>query len=766
MPVGGPLQGIRVLDLATPRAELAGRTLAELGADVLKLEPADGVEARRRPPFGPDGASLYWAAVGLGKRSAVGGPDEVRRLAFEADVLIESAEPGAMAALGLGYVDLSAANPGLVYCSVTPYGQDGPRAAWPATDLTIEAAGGRLSTQVDPGRDRPPVPVGYPQASFHAGMQAAADIVIALNERERSGLGQHLDVSMQAVMVWTLMAAVSGTLLEDAPSRDESSDRRARTDLLPGVWACKDGFVAAPLLAGALPLLAHAVGDRLGDYDWRRLAADVLRDRIDPDFVRSATALLAEFLAARTKRELFELAFTDDYRLGPLQTTRDLLDDPHLGARSFWRDVGGRVHPGPAWRSSAHDSSMPDPAPDLGSSPPAFRRERAAYRPLAPESGSGREAFAGLKVADFSWVAVGPTIGRALADHGATVVRVESSKRLDVARTLAPWKGDRKGVDDSGWYAHHNASKLGLTLNLRTEEGLATARRLIDWADVVLESFSPGTMAKLGLDYETISKDRPDLVMLSTSLLGQSGPYSSFAGFGQQGVGLSGLSTITGWPDRPPVPPTGAYTDVIAPKYGVAALAAAVYEQRRTGRGQHLDLAQVEASIRFLEPLVLDDSVNGRTAVRPGLASDTCDPHTVVRSSTTWVAVACETDEQREALASVIAGGSLEDWIGERAADDAAATLAAAGVPAAKVASYREVARDEQLRHRGFFVPLDHPVMGTCEYEGLPTTFSAKPRPLQRPAPTLGQHTDEVLRGLLGLTDDEIADLRAAGALD
>jgi crotonobetainyl-CoA:carnitine CoA-transferase CaiB-like acyl-CoA transferase len=785
MTVGGPLEGVRVLDLATSRAELAGRTLAELGADVVKIEPPGGAEARRRPPFAPDGASLYWATVGMGKRSLIvdlsttAGRERVGALAEEVDVLVESFDPGVMDGYGLGYLDLAAANPGLVYASVTPYGQDGPKASWPATDLTIEAASGRLGAQNDGDRTRPPVPVGYPQASFHAGVQAADDVVIALNERAVSGRGQYLDTSMQAVMVWTLMAAVSGVLLDDEPHEPDPAKvaaRLAQTDLLPGIWACKDGFVAAPLLNGAVPLLRHIVGDRL-EYDWSRLIADVLRDRVDSDFVRSATAMMAEFFSTRTKRELFDLAFTGDFRLGPLMTTRDLLDDAHLAARDYWRSVGGRTHPGPAVRLSGHDPVLPDPAPELDSAAPAQPAFPQFHRPQQPEVGESeeREAFAGLKVADFSWVAVGPTIGRALADHGATVVRVESRKRLDVARSLAPWKGDQRGLDDSGWYAHHNASKLSLTLDLQSEEGRATARELVAWADVVLESFSPGTMARFGLDYETLRADRPDLIMLSTSLLGQTGPLSSFAGFGQQGVGLSGISTITGWPDRNPSPPMGAYTDVIAPKYGIAALGAAILERRRTGRGQYLDLAQVEASIRFIEPLVLDDSVNGRVGERPGLASDVADPHGVYEASSDgssgsgrkrFVAVACETDEQREALASVLDGAELADWIAARPPSGAVEELVTAGVPAAVVATFLEVGNDEQLRHRQFFVPLDHPAMGRCEYEGLTTRFSAKPRQVQRPAPTLGQHTDEVARDLLGLDEGEIARRRAAGGLD
>ena len=211
-----PLSAIRVLDLTTARCEIAGRILADLGAEVLKIEPPEGGDSRRMPPFedgreGDTDGSLYWAAYGRGKRSVVldlasaEGQAQLRALAAGADVLLESFEPGHLAGLGLGYEDLRALNPALIYASLTPYGQSGPDAHSPATDLTIEAAGGLLSLTGD--GDRAPVPVGYPQAGLHGGAQAAADAVVALCERDRSGLGQYLDVSMQACMVWTTMDA-------------------------------------------------------------------------------------------------------------------------------------------------------------------------------------------------------------------------------------------------------------------------------------------------------------------------------------------------------------------------------------------------------------------------------------------------------------------------------------------------------------------------------------------------------------------------------
>jgi len=801
------LTGIKVLDLTTQRAELCGRTLAEFGADVVKVEPPGGSESRRRPPFA-DFGSLYWETVGLGKRSVVAdvttaeGQELVRQLAGRADVLLESSDPGTMHSLGLSYEASARTNPFLIYVSVTPYGQSGPKSGWPATDLTIEAAGGRLALQRD--GDRPPVPVGYPQASFHAGVQAAADTIFALHERRKSGLGQHLDVSMQTVMVHTIFSAASGARLNDSTESvgtmdDPDADRAAKLLLLPGIWSCADGYVAAPLTAGALPLVAKIMRDDaridadLRSYDWAHLVADVLRGRVEDEFVLRAIDVVADFFSVRTKAELFALAFEGDFRLGPLQTTSDLLADAHLNARGFWRrSSGGVTRPGAAVRMSSTPMLVELPlAREPGTTviDDVLRQWASAESlPTPPASSRAGEAFVGLKVADFSWVAVGPTIGRAFADHGATVVRVESERRLDVARTLAPWKGDAKGINDSNWYAHYNAGKLGLALDLSSTEGRDIARRLIDWADVVIESFSPGTMARFGLDYETVSTTNPGVIMMSTSLLGQSGPMSSFAGFGQQAVGLCGISTITGWPDRPPIPPMGAYTDVVAPKYGIAAIAAALLARDADGVGQHLDMSQVEASIRFIEPLVLDEAINLRTAERQGFTSHNCPEgvYNLARPNH-FIAIGVETDEQWRSLRRAAApsldafaadldhparaakrdelDAAIGKWASVHDGEELEALLTVNGVPAARVAKPAHVAHDPQLEHRGYFIPLDHLAMGRCDYEAPATIFSAKRTALHRPAPCLGEHTREVLQDLLGLAEAEVTRLRESDVL-
>lgn len=806
-----PLAGIRVLDLSTERAELAGRLLADLGADVLKVEPPGGAAARRLPPFaaddGPPDGSLYWAAVGLGKRSVVIDPaDAAGRqtlvdLAARADILIESFDPGMAAELGIGYEQLRAVIPRLVYVSVTPWGQDGPRAHWPATEMTVEAAGGLLGLQGD--GDRPPVPVGYPQAAFHAGAQAAADAVIALNERERSGRGQHLDVSMQAAMVWTLMNATGypPNTGGDPPTGGEGR-ATGRVELAPGVtmpsvWRCKDGWVQASITLGGLG--ARTLGNLIklieseGELSperqgtgWSAWTDAIAPEAVAPEILLAARDEIAAYFERRTREELADRAVDHMLLVAPVRTVESLLDLPQLRERDYWRDIGGGRYPGPAVNLSRTPMEPGSPAPRLDEHRGDLERWLEAPRQAAVSSSPRRRAFDGLKVADFAWVGVGPIIAKALADHGATVVHIESAARPDVLRLGPPFKDGQPGLDRSQFFANFNTSKRSIAVNLSLPEGRELARRLADWADVVVESFTPGVARQLGLDYDTLAATRPELIMLSTCLCGQTGRHACYRGFGTQGSALAGLHGLTGWPDRPPAGTWGAYTDFIAPRYGVAALASALLERHRSGLGQHLDLAQVEAAIHFVEPLLLDYVVNGRIHRAAGHESDRGCPHGVYRTAGVerFVAIATETQEQWQALLRVAPLGhlgldssaglaqrlaadaaidaALEAWLADRDPWETAEMLAAAGVPAFVVQRPSDLYNEPQLAHRGFFVTREHAVMGPTPYDGPVTRFSETP-PQITAAPAVGQHTEEVLRDILGLDEDAIAQYAVAG---
>ena len=426
----GLLAGIRVIDLATERAELAGRLLADLGAEVIKVEPPGGAPARFVPPFDGD-ESLYWAAVALGKRSVVldieseSGRDAVRELASGADVLIESFDPGVMAGLGLGYGDLSARNPGLIYVSVTPYGQSGPAALRPATEMTVEASGGLLGLQGD--GDRPPVPVGYPQPAFHGGAQAATDVTIALNERARSGRGQHLDVSMQAAVVWTLMNA-TGYPANTGGDPPHTSEQRTAPPLeiapgvaYPHIWPCKDGWVQATITLGGLGArtlgnlvdLIEAEGgisaERQGS-GWSAWTREIAPGAVAPETLAEARDEIAAYFRTRTMEELALRAVENKLLIAPGAHDPERAERSATGSARVTgrRSVDGLIR---VWQRSSAGRRWhcERPAPALGQDQsvldePARKRAASAEQCAAPARVRGAEGR-GLRM------------GRRWADH-------------------------------------------------------------------------------------------------------------------------------------------------------------------------------------------------------------------------------------------------------------------------------------------------------------------------------------------------------------
>ena len=402
-------------------------------------------------------------------------------------------------------------------------------------------------------------------------------------------------------------------------------------------------------------------------------------------------------------------------------------------------------------------------------------------------------ALSGLKVLDLSWVVAGPLIGRALADFGAEVVRVESSTRVETARLMQPFYAGVPGVENSALFGNCNAGKLGMTIDLKSDAGLAVVRDLVTWADVVIESFSPGQLARWGLDYETLSATKPELVMLSTSIAGQTGAWSRLAGYGNVGSSLSGFQALVGWDDGIPLGPFGPYTDYVGPRLALVALLAAVENCRRTGQGRYIDVAQVEAGVFFLSPQVARYGVDGTIAQRAGNRDEVFAPHGVYPSmpeqgAERFVAVVARTDDEWQRLAhrmgrADLAGRSdlataegrraaaaeLDDavasWTSVRTAGDVERELQSLGVPAHVSASSADFAADPQLASRGHLVALDHPLHGTAHVEGPRYLLSETPGSVRRPAPTLGRDNETVLRDLLGYTDDQIRALEEGQVL-
>jgi benzylsuccinate CoA-transferase BbsF subunit len=347
------------------------------------------------------------------------------------------------------------------------------------------------------------------------------------------------------------------------------------------------------------------------------------------------------------------------------------------------------------------------------------------------------------------------------------------------------------GVDGSEHFAVLNANKLSVALDLSKPEGVGVARRLALWADAVAENFAPGAMAKWGLDYASLVKARPDLVMISTCLNGQTGPERHYPGFGGQGSALAGFNHLTGWPDREPVGPYGTITDSLSPRFAALLLASALLHRARTGEGQHIDLSQVEAGIVCLTESMLAWTANGEVLGRMGNRSRHAAPHGVFRAADRdgrerWIAIAVHDDADWARLVDALgrpawatapalatAAGrlaavdaietALEAWTRARDAEATAALLQAAGVDAALVADLGDLHDDPQLAHRRHFRPVEHPVLGRHPVETHAIRFSDMEPEIARPAPRLGEHTEHVLRDLYGMDGEEFARLSAAG---
>ena len=399
--------------------------------------------------------------------------------------------------------------------------------------------------------------------------------------------------------------------------------------------------------------------------------------------------------------------------------------------------------------------------------------------------------LADVRILDLMWAMAGPAATRMLADYGATVVRVESTRRFDATRTVGPFHNGQPGPESSGLFYNMNAGKHMLTLDLAKEAGRVVLRDLVRWADVVTEAFSPKAMRAWGFDYESLRQVKPDIIMLSTCLMGQSGPLAQFAGFGNLAAAISGFTNLAGWPDRPPAGPFGAYTDYIAPWFNATAILAALEYRRRTGQGQYIDLSQAEASLHFLGPALLDYTVNGRAQSRDGNHDLNYAPHGVYPTAGTdrWIAIAATNNEQWQAMCAVMERPELlhderfampsgrlahQDeldvqvilWTKKQDLFQAEKVLQERGVPASAVRTLQELYADQQLVHRDHFVELEHPTHGKTTVEGSRFRLSRTPARITGSAATLGRDNQYVLQAILGYSEERITELVAAGILE
>ena len=763
----GLLDGLRVVDLTGESGALAARILADLGAQVTRVEwPGRAVRLDRYPH-----RYAAWTA-----RSTV--IDAERDDPRIVDALARSEVVLATRGHGL---DLSAA-PEAVWVHVSPFGLTGPRASWRAGDLGILASTGNLYCTGDP--DRPPVRCAEPVAFAHAGPEAAFAALTAL----AAGGPRQVDLSIQEVV----MVASMGGAGRFAREADRGRRRGADIGRTREIWPCADGWVSFGLRGGkaripSLETLSALVGPPLEGRDWSTFSP---ASASEEDLAEIEAAVGAWF-ATKTRRELYALACETNLMLAPINGPAELLASEQLAARDLWAPLAG-VPAAPQRFVHVHDGPPPGDHDRSGGSPDSSTTQENHQNEIGAlggdGSGGGSGAWAATRILEFGAGAAGPIATRYFAEHGADVIRIESRSRPDFLRGYGvtdPDDPDR--LERSPLFDALNPGKRSIAVDLKHPEGRELAIELVKRSDAVAENFAPRAMPGLGLAYADLVEHKPDLVMVSACLNGQTGPHRDYPGFGGQGSALAGFNELTGWPDREPVGPYGTITDSLAPRFSAAALAAALLRRRRTGRGAYLDLSQVEAGVYALSPWLVEHQRTGRAKTRMGNRSKYYVPHGVFpcAGDDRWIAIAVYTEPEWATFAAE-AGLARSEWAtveGRRADIDTveaavgtwtagqdalalAERLQALRIEAVPVADFADANADPQLRAREHFVRLDHPVLGPGDYERNGTRIGGSPSTYRGPAPTLGQHTDEVLADVLGLTDPEIDRLRTAAVID
>jgi crotonobetainyl-CoA:carnitine CoA-transferase CaiB-like acyl-CoA transferase len=752
-PVPGLLHDLRVLDLTDERCRLAGRAFADLGADVVAVETRDAPH------------DVRWRVERAGVTVT---PVQDDQLMAGADVV-------------LSHLPRAGRSPQAVWVSITPFGLTGHRAHWRGSDLTSLAAGTGMYVTGDP--DRAPLRCSEPATHAHT----AGEVLVAALTALASGVAQDVDVSIQELLLVTQMTAPARWLTEHL----RGARKGARTGLTTETWPCADGFVSFGLRGGQARVKNLQTFTALAVADGVATAAVTERDwatyapvELDPEELAEIESVVAACFARHTMRDLYDRAVATGLMLAPISNAANILMSNQLAARGTLVPLGdipavprafARTEPD---RMSLRGEAVVGPPPEWEPRPAPVRFARNRGR-----------AWEGLRILELGSGAAGPIATRYFADHGATVVRIESHTKPDFLRSYgsAPFK--EHGLEGSEFFCGLNGGKLDISLNMRDPGAVGIARKLCtEWADAVLENFAPGAMAKWGLDYASLVTEKPDLVMASGCIWGNTGPERKYPGFGGQGAALSGYTHLTGWPDRTPVGLSGTITDSLAPRFAAAALASAILHKERTGEGTYIDLSQVEAAIWTLGAWVAEESLGVTRGCEgnrhPGMA-----PHGVFASADSgevadrWVAIAVHSDDDWHTLAEIIGAppdltleqrlarqDELErlvtDWTSARANTEAAEVLQAAGLDAHEVSDFADAHAHPQLVARRHFVPIEHPRMGVTAYEENGFRLSVSGGGISGPGPLIGQHTEQVLADFLDLSPDEIRQLIETGALD
>jgi len=809
----GPLTGCLVIECGEGvAAAFAARLLADMGADVIKVEAPGGDLTRRRGPFPDDipdpensGLFLYLNANKRGITLDLQSADSrarLYRLLGHADVLIHNVPPYQRAALGLAARELGERFPRLIISAISAYGDSGPRANYRAYELNAfhSSGAGSLSPLTTPYPELPPLKLFGNMAEFEGGLNAAMVTLAALWDRMESGRGQAIEVSEQEALAATL----ESNFVLYSYSGVESSRFRPRR---PGPWfiaQCADGYVLFSLLY---------------DNDWHRFTRWIGHPQwtMEPDFadtmargrnIAKLRPLLENWVRPWTVRDLFAQARAHAVAIVPLSRIADVYANEQFAARQFFvpmpaRDPSAKplLIPGAPFKSTAPMWSLRRPAPRLGEhneeiqarleSAGSTAADRASVEFPRRIAAAPAPPLAGVRVLDFMQLWVGTFCSLQLAHLGAEVIRIESSLRPCHQRNLPPFADGERGLNRAGIFNQWNQGKRSVQLDVRNPLGLEIARRLAARCDVVTENFAPGVMDRMGLGYATLRALRADLIMLSVSGNGQTGPYRNDISYGTTVGALSGIYGLCGYEGGEPLEPGWICAESVAALTGAMGVVAALMHRARTGEGQHIDLAMLETTELVMGEALMEFAMNGREPRRLGNRDRVMAPHNCYKTRggpLDWVTIAVGSEVEWRSLCAAIGKPQLandprfasaalrkanEDeldaiitaWTLPRDRWEITCQLQAAGVAAIPVMSSKDLAEDRHLAERGFFPDLIHPEVGHRLHTGIPWTMSGTPCRVRRPAPLFGADTEEILSELLEMSRAEIQRLRDAGAL-
>ncbi len=804
------LDGVRVVDLSNDVAGGYGtRLFATYGADVIKVEPPGGDPTRSLATIseGDPEASVLFGYVNAGKRSVVldawdpGERTRLWELLLTADVVVESAAPGAWRERGIDFAKLLRERPRVVICSVTPFGQDGPRAQWRTTALTAFASGGQMMLCGEP--ELPPLKTAGHQAYYQGGLHVFSSCMTALFGARRTGRGDWIDISMQEAQAASLEGFGPAAMTRETDSERAGNQARA----IWGIYECADGYVGLASMARQTASVYRCIGQPqfAGDPAF----ANLLSTSENNDLV---AALIAEWTAARTAQEVY--AESDRHRapFALIPTARDLLEWEPLRVSGFWREVDHPVlgrHSLPAGPFAIDgDRGVSRRAPLLGEHTAAVLGELPKQRSVVVERRVQQPPaplMDGLRVLDLTQVWAGPYAARFLADMGADVIHIEGPSFPDAVRAVGRADVPR-AFNRSSYFNEYNRNKRDLVLDLHHPAGLASFRRMVRQADVVMENWSVGVAEELGIGYEELRAINPRVVMVQMPGFSQDGPEATRVGFGPSIEQMGGIVALQGYPGGPPHKSGISYGDPVGGVVAAGAIALALLEREKTGQGSKVVIFQRDNVIGLVGEYLLAESIGRPLATRVGSRDIDFAPHNAYQATDdegrfqlglaggvlqeyhdTWVTIAVDSDESWRQLVGAVGDPRLEDrrydtvggrradedridtiiaeWVHGQEAEACAALLQSAGVSAMPVLSPLMLVRDAHLEARGYYPTVAHPDVGEVRTTHPVWRLRNRAQPPLQPAPCFGEHNAEILRDLAGLSDDEIDGLRAAGVI-